>query len=307
MEIYFAGASRISCNEYLFEKGYNKLYSYVNDKSNINRWIENLKKSENLEKNKLFIDSGAYTAWTRGITIDVDDYIQYINERSNYIYLYGQVDSIPGDKVHGATMEEVVESAKKTWDNYLYMRSRMNNPEGLLYTYHIGEPIEFLKQALEWVGENKEKINYMALGGLVGKPARVRQKFLDSCFECIKNSSNDKIKIHLFGVTSMDILSTYSIESADSTSWIMTGANGGIMTDNGIITVSDRDKNNPNHYTHLSENYIENIEKNIIKLGFSLKQLMESADARIPYNASFMKEKTDSLNLGSNIKRKKLF
>ena len=42
-------------------------------------------------KGKLFIDSGAFTAWTKGTYINVDDYVYFLNDRVQYIDLFGQL------------------------------------------------------------------------------------------------------------------------------------------------------------------------------------------------------------------------
>lgn len=41
------------------------------------------------QRGKLFIDSGAFTAWTKGTYINVDDYIYFLNDRVQYIDLLG--------------------------------------------------------------------------------------------------------------------------------------------------------------------------------------------------------------------------
>lgn len=97
------------------------------------------------------------------------EYISWLNERTDDINLCGQVDVIPGDRVFGATPRQVREAAQSTWDNYLFMRKRLKNPDALLYTFHVGEPLEFLKQALEWRDENGNPISYMAFGRSSGK------------------------------------------------------------------------------------------------------------------------------------------
>ena len=67
-------------DEYLLKKNANRLQSQLIDRANISEWYE--KKSD---ISKLFIDSGAYTAYTKGTQIDVDDYISYPN---NFLYIY---------------------------------------------------------------------------------------------------------------------------------------------------------------------------------------------------------------------------
>lgn len=304
MELYLAGASSSDCNEYIFDQGYDKLYSFENDKSNVEKWNS---KRKDLNKQRLFIDSGAFSAWTKGKNINVDEYINYINQRSDYICLYGQIDSIPGDRVHGATHEQVVESAKKTWENYLYMRPKMKNPDGLLYTFHVGEPLSFLQKAMEWVDDKGNHIPYIALGGMVGKPKEVRKQFLDSCFEVIKKSSNPNVKVHAFGMTDFELLEQYPITSADSTSWIMTGATGSIMTKFGTVVVSENQKNDPNYYEHLPQHLLNDLYLEISKYGFTLEELKTNNNARIKMNANYMIERANNVQYKKLPRKRKLF
>lgn len=301
MDLYLVGPEKANImDEVIDNNKSNMLFNYIDGK----KVVDKLK--DKFSTNKLFIDSGAFSAWTKGKEIDVDEYIKFINDRSEYIYLYGQVDCIPGDIINGATDEQVKEAAKKTWENYLYMRPKMKNPNGLLYTFHVGEPYEYLKQALEWRDEEGKPIPYIALGGMVGKPGPVKDRFLQDCFSIIKQSSNPDIKVHAFGMTSFDLLSQYPITSADSTSWIMTGANGNIMTDYGIIAVSDKGSMLPEHYSHLPDDIREEFCNNVEKYGFTLKELQESRDKRIMHNARYMQKKADELVYRPKPKKKSL-
>lgn len=302
MDLYFAGSSMIEADELILSNKYNRLMSYFNDKKLVEYYIKNYK--DNL---KLFIDSGAFTAWTKDINLDVDEYIKWINDRSDYIYLYGQIDVIPGDRIKGVTKEQVKEAAEKTWQNYLYMRPKMKNPDGLLYTFHVGEPYEYLKQALEWTDENGNHISYIALGGMVGKPIPVKEQFLNTCFNLIKNSSNPNVKTHAFGMTSFNLLKQYPITSADSTSWIMTGANGGIMTDVGIINVSSTKKNLSEHYSHLDIKHQQEFNKRLEKYGFTLNELAEDYKKRELLNIMYMQEKADNVEYKPKLQNFKLF
>ena len=279
----------------------NLLFNYVAGKVVTDTYTQNNR------VHKLFIDSGAYSAWTRGVEIDVDEYIAWINERADYIDLFGQVDVIPGDKIHGATMQQVIKAAEKTWENYLYMRERVKYPERLLYTFHVGEPIQYLERALEWKDPQGDLIPYIALGGMVGKSESIRRSFLDNCFDAIRRSSNPDVKVHAFGMTSFKLLSNYPITSADSTSWIMTGANGGIMTDMGTVIVSEQQSNQPSHYSHLPKHLQKGFEESIAEYGFTLDELSHSRDKRIIFNARYMHKKASELVYNPGPKKLSLF
>ena len=304
MDLYCVGPEKANIMAVASEElGHNMLFSYL-DKNAIDKYKEMIS-----SHGKLFIDSGAFSAWTQGKVIDVDEYIQWINDRADYIDLYGQIDVIPGDRSSGAvaSVEEVNEAAQKTWENYLYMRPKMKKPEGLLYTFHVGEPIEYLQRALEWVDENGNHIPYIALGGMVGKPRDVRDRFLDKCFLTIEKSSNPNVKVHAFGMTDRILLTKYPIASADSTSWIMTGATGSIMTDRGNVVVSSQQKNDPDHYSHLSEEFKQEFNKTIEEFGFTLDELAESRDKRIMHNARYMKSRYSKIEYKKGVVKKTLF
>lgn len=279
----------------------NMLFNYIDGKKATDKYKDQIKPK------KLFIDSGAFSAWTKGKAIDVDEYIAWINERADFIDLYGQIDVIPGDRVKGHTPEQVKEAAQATWENYLYMRPKMKKPEGLLYTFHVGEPYDYLQQALDWRDENGQAIPYIALGGMVGKPMPVKKAFLNSCYSIIKKSSNPNIKVHAFGMTSFSLLAEYPITSADSTSWIMTGANGNIMTDIGIIAVSDQMAKLPQHYSHLPKHLQESFEASLSEFGFTLDELRHSRDNRIMFNARYMNKKASNIKYNPGPKKVSLF
>ncbi len=279
----------------------NMLFNYIDGKRATDKYKERIKPK------KLFIDSGAFSAWTKGKEIDVDEYIDWINERADFIDLYGQIDVIPGDRIKGHTQEQVEEAAQATWENYLYMRPRMKKPEGLLYTFHVGEPYSYLEQALDWRDEEGNPFPYMALGGMVGKSMPIKRAFLDTCFRIIKNSSNPKVKVHAFGMTSFPLLEQYPIASADSTSWIMTGANGSIMTDVGTIAISDQMAKLPEHYSHLPKELQKKFEETISEYGFTLDELRHSRDNRIMLNARYMNKKASELEYNPGPKRFSLF
>lgn len=303
MELYFAGSEAFS--DIVFDEPGNLLMSYYYVRQKFPKFIELLEKKE--PDKKLFIDSGAFTAWTKGKSINVDEYIDFINTYSEHIDLYGQIDVIPGDIIKGHTQEQVEEAAAATWENYLYMRPKMKNPEGLLYTFHVGEPYKYLEEALEWKDENGKHIPYIALGGMVGKPVPAKKLFLDVCFRIIKQSNNPKVKVHTFGMTSFSFLENYPITSADSTSWIMTGANGNIATDVGIIAVSEKAKRFPEHYTHLCPSHREAFEKTISKYGFTLDELQQDYKARLKYHLRYLTDKASSIKYRPGPRKISLF
>lgn len=286
-DIYFAGAQTPFIDSYIYNLGANRLYSYMTEKRHVDRYIELLKTKQT--PSKLIVDSGAFSAWTRGKTLDVDEYIGWINERHEHLTAVGQMDCIPGTRDAGATIQETKDAAEKTWENYLYMRERVENPDIILYTYHIGEPVEFLINALEWKDENGNGIPYMAFGGLVGKPRPIRDEFLTMAFSKIQSSSNPKIKVHGFGMTDYTLCEKYPVYSADSTTWILHGSQGRIRDDRGLyFIISEQQKHSPDHLLNLKPQIKDHIMDLIETNGFNLEQLMTDYNYRLLFNMRMM-------------------
>lgn len=299
LDIYLAGAYAESEETMEQVMPSNVLFSYENLQIHDPKGLD----IYHMFGSKLFIDSGAFSMWTRGVEVDVDEYINWLNERSEYLDLFGQVDAIPGTKESGASQKEVQEAAEKTWENYLYMRERVTKPASLLYTFHVGEPKEFLVQALEWKDSKGRHIPYIALGGMVGKNHQIRKNFLNMCFTAIQRSSNPHVKVHAFGMTSKDLLSQFPITSADSTSWIMTAANGGIMTDLGVVTVSEAQSHLPGYFGHLPEDTLTVFNKQATEFGFTLDELSTERNCRVVHNARYMKDRISKIKQRTVLKK----
>lgn len=292
MELYLAGIG--SEREKLIKEVFNcnGLYSYEYDKKT---W-DKLRIG-----GKIFIDSGAYSAWTQGIVIDTDQYIKWLNKRSDSIYLCGQVDAIPN------SISEVKEAAEKTWQNYLYMRSKLNNPESLLYTYHVGEPVKFLERALSYKDDTGKYIPYIALGGMVGKSVSTRRNFLTMAFNTIKKSPNPSVKVHTFGMTDKRLLEEFPITSTDSTAWVIVAAMGGVMTDGGVTIVTENRLSDINHYSRFPDDVLNKFKTELKEFGFILEELSVSRDKRAIHNARYMWNRISKIVYKPQIRRKILF
>lgn len=306
-DIYFAGAQTPTVDDFIYNLGANRLYSYFSERKHIDNYIERIKTGKT--NSKLIVDSGAFSAWTRGITINVDEYIEWLNERSEYITAAGQMDVIPGHIKNGATFEDTVHAAEGTWENYLYMRKRLKNPDILLYTFHIGEPIKFLKNALEWKDENGNQIKYMALGGMVGKPRNARNQFLQMCYTEIFKSSNPNIKVHAFGMTDLELCKKYPITSADSTTWIIHGAQGRIRDEDGrYINISEKQAHIKENFVNIVPEQQERLHALFDKFGFSFDELKSNYIKRLLFNVSMMYEQFNNVdNRNAKPKQKTLF
>jgi len=213
MKIYLAGISTLP---EMAKYGGSYLESYL--------YFENKKVSigETLTKwgvNDLILDSGAFSAFTMNVKIDIQKYAKTVLENKQYITKCANLD--------------VIGNAEATYENWLYLKEKGCDP---LPVIHYGADKKWFDIYLK-----QHKVKYLALGGLVPyTKQRVKIKnWLDSCFFYIKPYF--PVKIHLFGVTTNWILKRYPIYSCDSTGWLYAGKRGRILKFNGNGVVAHRD------------------------------------------------------------------
>lgn len=159
-----------------------------------------------MKKVNLFLDSGAYSAFSKNVAINLQDYIDFIRRYAKYIDVYANLDDI--------------NDPKKTWENQREMEKQGLKP---LPVYHVGEDHKYLEMAMQY--------DYFAIGGMALKSSAVRLESFDYIFALICPASNNFLptrKIHGFGMTSLDLMLRYPWWSVDSTSWVLTGRFGSV-------------------------------------------------------------------------------
>lgn len=241
MKLYFAGYSTDKDFHEVKEAQY-LLESYLLfRKKNFKEWHQNRK----LLGRKLFLDSGAFSAFSRDEKINIDSYINFIKENKEYLEVYAGLDVI-GDYI-------------ATRQNIEYMESKGLSP---LPTFHFGSPLEELERMVE-------KYDYIALGGLV--PISMQraklQNWLDICFSII-GKKKPLTKVHGFGVNAFWAWKRYPFYSVDATSWLMGGKFRRIIEFNGKEFVAynkhSKDINLKTMKTHNSH-YSELNRKNVLE------------------------------------------
>ena len=219
MKIYLAGFSTTNPEDGELFKGVRRLHSYYyarrspTGSANMGvQWFE-----WNVENGvDIFLDSGAFSAMTQGIKIDIQEYIGFIKRYEKSLEVYANLDVIGVD---GQPPDR--ESAEMGIANQRIMEKAGLRP---LPVFHFREPFDILEQ---FVAE----YDYIALGGMVGFSANVLIPWLDKCFRdiiCDPKTGIPRVKIHGFGITSIPLLVRYPWYSVDSSSWSMGGRVGEI-------------------------------------------------------------------------------
>lgn len=299
-DLYFAGARNKVADEYLLKHGANRLQSQLLDRKNILEWCQ-YKQNES----KLFIDSGAYTAYTRGVKINVDAYISYLNSITDKCTVFAQLDTIPGQFNRPKTADERKVAPKLSWENYLYMRERLIEPDKLIPIFHQGEDFRWLENMLEYVDGDGNHIKYIGVSPAVDVPGL--EEFLSISFDIISKSSNPNVKTHAFGMTQLKMLEKYPYTSADSTSWKLSAAMGNILTPFGMVRVSDRksaDKTYIKNQPIIAQKYIIDY---IEKCGFTFEDASKYDYVRYIINIKYLMDWAENYKYRGGVKKKRLF
>lgn len=166
---------------------------------------------ENWKPKNLIIDSGAFSVWSNGGSIDIHSYTKFCRDVKNLlpkeISLYVvNLDVLPGKLGERPTPQEVEESASRGWDNMLFLEK-----EGLkvIHVFHQHEDFRWLEKLML-------HSDYIGLSPANDVSMPEKENFLKKCFSI----TQDKVKCHGFAVTSHTQLYTFPFYSVDSSSWV---------------------------------------------------------------------------------------
>jgi len=146
------------------------------------------------------IDSGAFTAWTKGLDVDVDEYINRMNQLDDVVDYYIQLDKIPGRKGTPPTAQERKDAEIATRDNFLYMESKAISPHKLLPVFHQGDSWSLLREFLTHRRPDGALIDYICISHSKERRMQKGQAdwFLD-VYDLIR-TFNPTVKVHVLGL-----------------------------------------------------------------------------------------------------------
>jgi hypothetical protein len=245
---------------------------------------------------KIFLDSGAFSAFTLGVDLSVAEYCDYIARNMDIIRFED-----------GAMMASVLDGigdAQQTWRNQNEMEIRFKHM-GLdvrpLPCFHFEEDSRYL----DYYVANYE---YITLGGMVGASTQQLRNWLERVWEnhLLDGSGRAKIKVHGFGITSVPLMEEFDWYSCDSSSWIQSAAFGSVVMPgesrkNAGWTLSVSEKSPSRHVagqhaTTMSPPEIEYIFNLLETYGFTYDRLSSIYESRAAYNLWSFPEIENILN-----------
>lgn len=163
---------------------------------------------------RIFLDSGAFTMFTKGVNVDLKQYADFIQKYDRLIEIASSLDAIGRGE----------EYAQKSYDNF---KTLLSYGAKVQPVHHARDPDHWLQRYID------EGHDYIFLGGMVAESSVFLREWLDHIWEKFLTNPDGtpKVKIHGFGLTTLDLMLRYPWYSVDSTSWVLKSRYGMIFLD----------------------------------------------------------------------------
>jgi hypothetical protein len=183
---------------------------------------------------RMMLDSGAFSVWNKGHTIDLEEYIAFCVAHPDTSY-FVNLDVIPGkvNQKRSLTKLACEEACAGGWANYQRMLKDLPKDK-VVPVYHQNDDVRWLGRYLDfgtpYIGispandsTTREKLNWM-------KP--LRRLLFDG-------AGRPVVKTHGFAVTARALLGAWHWHSVDSASWKQTASWGGIYVPQRTNAIDD--------------------------------------------------------------------
>jgi len=237
---------------------------------------------------QVFLDSGAFSAYTLGVSIDLPTYCEYIKRNMDL----WRVE----DGVVMASVLDGIGDPLQTYRNQLHMEALGAKP---LPCFHAGEDERYLEHYVK-------NYEYITLGGMVGSSTKQLCIWLDRMWEryLTDGSGRPRLKVHGFGITAIPIMERYPWYSVDSSSWIQSAAFGSIITPQwGPLSVSEKSPSRHDagqHATTLTAIEQDYVLQMLESQGFTYERLSSVYESRAAYNLWAFGVVNEMMNAANN-------
>lgn len=252
-------AARLGCDHIL------ESYHYINKGG----FVRNIRR----DGIRVFLDSGAFSAYTQGAKVNIDSYCRFIDRNRDII--------VNDDGALCASVLDDITDPFKTYQNQTVMEQKGVRP---LPCFHYGEDTRYLEHYIA-------NYDYITLGGMVPISTNDLYKWLDDLWDkhLTDGAGRPRVRVHGFGLTTVRLMERYPWYSADSSTWQKTGSNGKLLVPRwGIVNVSNHPTQlkrfDLNHIAHMPEEARGSVLAEIAETGFDIKRLENSYASRWAFN-----------------------
>ncbi len=181
----------------------------------------------------IILDSGAYSAWVKGKTIPLDEYITYAKEAEqiakdhNKVLHVVNVDVIPGapgksmhlNKMNTkANRKKINKAASQGYENLLRMKDAGITP---IHVFHQGED-------WDWLHKMVEHTDYIGISPANDMSVPARIEWMRTVFSHMYKHNID-VDTHGFAVLMRPVLRKLPFTSTDAATWRILAAWGNIL------------------------------------------------------------------------------
>lgn len=240
----------------------------------------------------VLLDSGAFSSWKRGISLSVNDYIDFCKRHKHEVDSFVNLDCIPGkDGKMDHSQSSIEQSAAKSYETLQEMKAAGLSP---IPVFHQGERFYWLDRMLE------EGETYVGISPYMRAHQNEIVEWMDKCFTRITDGRGKPlIKTHGFGVTSARLCVRYPWFSVDSTSWSVGGGYGTILVpklDAGApdysrpplnLRISARKQDQSGGFDGLSQAQQDAVRNYAAQIGVSMSELRNTFYGRWKFNVRY--------------------
>jgi len=269
MTVYFAGGAH-----YDFLEGKPILESF---------WYKRNALKAMQKTDQFFLDSGAFSAWSTGAVINVDDYAAFIHDNVASIHVASNLD-------------DTTKTEKLSYENQKALESLGCK---VAPVFHTREDPKWLKRYID------EGYDYIFIGGMVPESTAWLTVWLDDLWEkyLTDDAGRATVKIHGFGLTVGRLIERYPWYSVDSTTWL-----NGARFGTALLNFPGRrlvhcpvSKRNPaakqltsNHIDNLNNLELDILHKQLEEFGITLEELQTDTNKLLHFNTlSFLQWERD--------------
>ena len=250
-------------------------YHYIYKSFDMMAWLRERKRS-------IFLDSGAFSAFTLGAKIDLEAYSKFIRDWGDCLDCASNVDIIgAGNEQGGYDNQKLLEKMGAT----------------VCPVHHARDQDYWLERYLD------EGYDYIFLGGMVPESTTYLKLWLDRVWGkyLTNKDGTPKVKVHGFGLTTESLMYRYPWYSVDSTSWLAGNMRGACMIDlvdpygnpctqtigfaENHIDLVKYGKHFDNLAPDIQKKVLEIIEKN----GYKIEDLHKMYGSRSKWNIDYFK------------------
>lgn len=306
IKLYFAGSWPFKTLKGLDVR--NKLSSY-HYPTQFYDWMKITKESHGYH----LLDSGAFSVWASGATIDIKKYLSYAKEcveiakKHNKELRVVNLDVIPGEvgktsslvlSSKPSDMEIIDKAAAQGYENLCYF---IDNGIIPIHVFHQGE-------SFKWLDKMVEKTDYIGVSPANDLSQKQKRKWIDRTFNYIEKN-NIKIKTHGFAVFDANTMLSHPWTSCDAATYRLLGAYGQIYLPYGGFKNPDYSK--PRVHIFISDKHKKNVffEGKVKELldesGFTYEDIKSIGSIRAMINAKYFLGLEKWINKQKNTNKKK--